>query len=140
MPRSRDLAAEVPLLPAVLTIRPGRIERVTYNVTRWQPTPRRLTIGGRTARLKGFRTRHPDTVTVTGQARQRLTLLVVPPDATPATVHHALMTASRRDNVDRIEALLALSLVTPVGALDSSGTDHVETATQRWEADGGRIR
>ncbi|HKS47628.1 MAG TPA: DUF5994 family protein, partial [Amycolatopsis sp.] len=33
-PRSRDLSAELPTLLAVLAIRPGRIERVTYNLTK----------------------------------------------------------------------------------------------------------
>ncbi|ASR36634.1 hypothetical protein BAY61_18330 [Prauserella marina] len=139
-PRSRDLAAELPALLAVLAIRPGRIERVTYNLTMWEPAARRLTIEGRTVRLEGFRSQHPDTVTVTGQGRQRLTLLVVAPETTPASAHDTLMTASQRDNVDSTDTLLALSRVTPVATLKNTGTELMEAATQRWEVDGGRVR
>jgi hypothetical protein len=112
-PRSRDLAAELPVLLAVLAVRPGRIERVTYNLTRWEPAPSRLVIEGRAVRLDGFRSQPPDTVTVIGQERQRLTLLVVPPETTPASAHDALMAASRRDNVDSTETLLALRGISP---------------------------
>ncbi|WP_236790901.1 DUF5994 family protein [Amycolatopsis sp. GM8] len=122
-PRSRDLAAELPALLAVLAVRPGRIERVTYNVTMWRPAARRLTTEGRAVRLEGFGSQHADTVTVTGQGRRRLTLLVVPPETTPAGAHDAMMRASRRGNADNIEELLA-----------------VGHPTQRWEVDGGQVR
>ncbi|WP_346055851.1 DUF5994 family protein [Amycolatopsis dongchuanensis] len=139
-PRSRDLATEVPALLAVLAVRPGRIERVTYNLTMWESAGRRLTVEGRAVRLEGFISQHPDTVTVTGQGRQRLTLLVIPPEASPVAAHHALVTASQRDNVDSAEALLAFSRVTPAAAPENNGTGLMEAATQRWEVDGGRIR
>ncbi|MFF0149609.1 hypothetical protein ATK36_3584 [Amycolatopsis sulphurea] len=139
-PRSRDLAAELPALLAVLAIRPGRIERVTYNLTMWQAAARRLTIEGRTVRLEGFRSQHPGTVTVAGQGRQRLTLLVVPPETTAASAHDTLMTASQRDNVDSTETLLALSRLTRFAAPEKSGAEFMEAETQRWEVDGGRVR
>ena len=108
-PRSRDLSAELPALLAVLAIRLGRIERVIYNLTGWRPAERRLMFEERAVRLEGFRSQHPDTVTVTGQERHRLTLLVVPPEADPAAAHRALMAAAQRGNADRTEVLLAPS-------------------------------
>lgn len=131
-PRSRDLAAELPALLEVLATRPGTIERVTYNLTTWTSVPRRLVIGGRAVRLEGFRSQPPHAVTVTGQGRQRLTLLTLLPDMPKAAAHEALMRAARRDNADSTDMLLSPSRV--------AGAEFSDTATQRWEVDGGRVR
>jgi hypothetical protein len=140
-PRSRDLSAELPALLAVSGVRLGRIERVTYNLTWWQPAARRLTIDGRTIRLEGFRSQHLDTVTVIGQGGHRMTLLVVPPATNPAAAHHVLMAASHRHNLDSIETLLAPSLVTSFAESESpGGAEFMHTGTQRWETDGGLVR
>ncbi|GAB3500088.1 DUF5994 family protein [Amycolatopsis cihanbeyliensis] len=129
-PRSRNLAAELPQLFAVLEIRPGRIERLTYNLAAWKPAARRLPVEGHAVRLDGFRSQHPDTVTVVGKDRQRLTLLVIPPDATSALARQASTRAARQGDVTSVEELLAPR----VGVAEA-----VETATQRWEMDGGRV-
>lgn len=138
-PHSRDLVAELPALLAVLAVRPGRIEGVTYNLTRWEPAARRTTVAGDSIRLDGFCTQHPDTVTVTGHDRQRLTLLVIPPEATSKTAHDALMRASQRGNTDSTETLLALSRTraVPVGVGSAEST---QSSTERWELDGGRVQ
>ena len=39
-PRSRDLSAELPALLAVLAVRLGRVQRVSFNLTDWDATPR----------------------------------------------------------------------------------------------------
>jgi hypothetical protein len=125
----------LPALLAVLAIRPGAIERVTYNLTAWNPTERRLPFGDHPVRLEGFRAQDPSTVTVIGEARQRLTLLVVPPETAPAAAEHALMTASKPENVETVEALLA-----PGDTASDIGTvARTDAATQRWEVDGGRV-
>src|SRR5919112_5460245 len=41
-PRSRDLAVELPGLLAVLAVRLGRIERVSYHLTEWAPAVRKI--------------------------------------------------------------------------------------------------
>ncbi|GLY66526.1 hypothetical protein Atai01_31450 [Amycolatopsis taiwanensis] len=133
-PRSRDLSTELPSLLAVLAIRPGRIERVSYNLTGWHPAGRRLPIEGGVVRLEGFRAQRPDTVTITGQGRQRLTLLVIPPEAAPAAAHRMLMTASQRGNLENIEDLLAAGRPAAPEA-----TDVVDVEAQRWELDGGSV-
>lgn len=131
-PRSRDLAAELPALLAVLAIRPGAIERVTFNLTTWTSVPRRLVIEGRPVRLEGFRSQPAPTVTVTGQARQRLTLLTLPPDIPEAYAHEVLMRAAQRNNADSPGMLLSPGR--------DAGAELADTATQRWEVDGGRVR
>jgi hypothetical protein len=128
-PRSRDLAVEVPALLAVLAIRLGTVEGVTYNLGDWGPTSRKITVGGARVRIAGYRSQHPDTIDVFGP-RHRVTLLVVPPEATGPVAHAALMAAGHRANTDSVEALLL-----------ASHTFSVEDAAaeQRWEIDGGPV-
>ncbi|OZM82943.1 hypothetical protein CFP66_07490 [Pseudonocardia sp. MH-G8] len=104
-PRSRDLAAEVPALQAVVAERLGTVESVSYHLGDWDPAARRIVVRGRTVRLAGYRTQHPATVDVLG-ARYRLTLLVVPPETDPATAGAALAAAGSPGNTEEIEALL----------------------------------
>jgi hypothetical protein len=111
-PRSRDLAAELPSLLTVLSVRLGPIERVSYHLADWDPTvPGKISSNGGVVRLAGYRSQHADTVDVLA-ARQRVTLLVVPPEATAQTAHAALMAAGHRGNSDNIEALLQSGLFT----------------------------
>jgi hypothetical protein len=135
-PRSRDLAVELPGLLAVLAVRLGRIERVSYHLTDWPPTVRKISCGGSVVQLAGYRMQHADTVDVLG-ARQRVTLLVVPPEASAPTAQAALMTAGHRGNTDHVEALLRSVRITSQ-VLDSADTE-AEAAQQRWELDGGSV-
>ena len=135
-PRSRDLAAELPRLLTVLSVRLGRIERVSYHLADWDPTVRKINFGGGVVRLAGYRSQHPDTVDVIA-ARHRVTLLVVPPEAAAQTAHAALMAAGHRGNTDDVEALLRSSSFT-MHVLDSVGGE-AEAAQQRWELDGGHV-
>jgi hypothetical protein len=135
-PRSRDLAAELPRLLTVLSVRLGRIERVSYHLSDWDPTIRKISFSGGVVRLAGYRSQHPDTVDVIA-AGQRVSLLVVPPEAAAQTAHAALMAAGRRGNTADVEALLRSSSFT-MHVLDSVGGE-AEAARQRWELDGGRV-
>ena len=129
---SRDLSTELPPLLAMLAARLGWVERVTYNLTVWEPAPRRLAVNGRVVRLGGFRSQPADTVTVIGRdGQQRLTLLVIPPHTDPATAEQVLARASQPDNAETIETLLA-----PTGA-GNGAPSGVSSALQRWETDGG---
>jgi hypothetical protein len=135
-PRSRNLAAELPGLLAVLAVRLGRIERVSYQLADWTPTVRRISCAGGVVRFGGYRTQHPDTVDVLA-ASQRITLLVVPPDAPAQTAHAALMAAGHRGNTDAVETLLRYRSPTPQ-VLGNAGKES-EAAQQRWDLDGGRV-
>ncbi|WIV57838.1 DUF5994 family protein [Amycolatopsis nalaikhensis] len=136
-PRSRDLSTELPALLAVLAIRLGRVGRVSYNLTTWNPADRRLNIDGHRVRLGGFHAQHPHAIDVIGPTGTRLTLLVLPPETDPATAHHILMTAAGRDNVDSIDELLAPTAVTAPVPADRDLPD--DPAVQRWEVDGGLV-
>jgi hypothetical protein len=141
-PRSRDLAVELPGLLAVLAVRLGRIERVTYHLGDWDPTPARLSFEGGVVRLGGYRAQHADTVDVLA-ARQRVTLLVVPPQTSSQTAHEALMSAGRRGNTDDVEALLKsrrfARRIVRRAERDAPAEDEAESAQQRWELDGGHL-
>jgi hypothetical protein len=132
-PRSHDLPAELPALLAVLAIRMGPVESVSYNLDAWAPTPRRITLDGRLVRLAGYRSQHPATIDVISAAH-RVTLLVVAPDATPEVAYGALMAAGHRGNADRVDALLLARSAAPAAAGDAD-----EVAQQRWDLDGGPV-
>ena len=105
-PRSRDLAAEVPELATVLSVRLGPIERVAYALDAWDSPPRRVDVDGRRVRLEGFRSQDRDIVHLTGMGGQRVSLLVIPPDTSEAAGHDAMMTAAHRDNADTPASIL----------------------------------
>ncbi|MCX2946953.1 DUF5994 family protein [Lentzea sp. NEAU-D7] len=105
-PRSRDLAAELPALLAVLAVRLGAIPRVSYNLTEWDSAPRQLALDGVRVRLSGFWSRPAHTVDVVAGDRHRTTLLLVPPDADATAAHDAMMRAAERGNTDTVEVLL----------------------------------
>lgn len=105
-PRSRDLAAELPALLAVLAVRLGEIRRVNYNLTEWATAPRSIAPDRVQIRLDGFWSRPPHTVDLIGTDRRRLTVLLVPADTDPAAAHQTMMRAAHRDNIDTVENLL----------------------------------
>src|SRR5881227_1227538 len=82
-PRSDNLAAELPDLLAVLSVRLGRIERVMYNLNEWARPAAKFTTGGRRVKLDGYRRQPTDTVGVLGANQNRIVLLVVPPNTDP---------------------------------------------------------
>ena len=63
-PRSVDLAAELPDLLSVLSVRLGPIDRVIYNVNEWAKPQAKIVAGGRTVRLDGYRRQPVSTVEV----------------------------------------------------------------------------
>lgn len=138
-PRSLDLSTELPALLAVLAIRLGRIQRVSYNLTTWDTAPHRLHIDGRQIRLGGFHFQHPHTVDVIGPTGSRLTLLVLPPATNPATAHQILMTAGQRDNIDSIDELLAATATATAEPRPATRELPDDPAVARWEVDGGRV-
>jgi hypothetical protein len=105
-PRSDDLAAELPDLLAVLSIRLGRIDRVMYNLNEWAKAPAKLATGGRRVRLDGYRRQPTHTVEVLGLNRNRIALLVVPPNADPDGAHDTLMAAAAPSNDSTVDSLL----------------------------------
>ncbi len=132
-PHTDDLAAELPDLLAVLSVRLGRIDRVLYRLGAWAAAPRRLSTGGRVVHLDGYRLQPLNTIEVVGLDgnHNRVTLLVVPPHTDADDAHDAMMTAAEAGNAATVDGLLTIS---------SDGRDRrteAAGARQRWEAEGG---
>ena len=105
-PRSDDLAAELPDLLAVLSVRLGRIDRVMYNLNEWAKASAKLATGGRRVRLDGYQRQPTNTVEVLGLNRNRIALLVVRPNADPDQAHATLMAAAAPSNDSTVDTLL----------------------------------
>jgi len=105
-PRSDDLAAELPDLLAVLSVRLGRIDRVLYNLNEWAKPSAKLVTGGRRVRLDGYRRQPLTTLEVLGLNRNKIALLVVPPNTDPNEAHAILMAAAAPSNDSTVDSLL----------------------------------
>jgi hypothetical protein len=115
-PRSDDLAAELPDLLAVLSVRLGRIDRVLYNVNEWaKPPSRKLETGGRRVRLDGYGRQPTNTIEVLGLYGSRIVLLVVPPNTDADLAHEAMMTAAAPSDASMVGNLLEIGAHEPQG-------------------------
>ncbi|HZQ30361.1 MAG TPA: DUF5994 family protein [Mycobacterium sp.] len=105
-PWSNDLQKELPDLLAVLSVRLGGIDRVSYNLGEWATAPTKFTTGGTKVRLGGFTHQPINTIEVLGVDRTRMALLVVPPGTDPDNAHAAMMAAASPGNDAPVDALL----------------------------------
>jgi hypothetical protein len=108
-PHSDDLAAELPDLLSVLSVRLGPIGRVLYNFNDWATAPAKFATGGRTVRLDGYHLQPANTVEVLGLNRDKTVLLVVSPHADPDQAHAIMMTAAGPSNATTVASLLVAS-------------------------------
>lgn len=108
-PHSEDLAAELPDLLSVLSVRLGPIGRVIYNVNEWPKAPTKFATGGRMVRLDGYRLQPVNTVEVLGLNRNRIVLLVIRPHADQDQAHAIMMAAAGPNNAWTVKSLLANS-------------------------------
>lgn len=131
-PRSRNLTTELPALAEALAVRLGRIVRVAYALSAWDPAPRRFEVEGQQVRLEGFTYQDKNIIHVTGTNRVRVSLLVIPSETTAPAGDEALMTAARHDNADRPEVLLAAPRL-------PAPRQSYEHSAQRWESEGGHV-
>ncbi|SHN29978.1 hypothetical protein SAMN05443668_104630 [Cryptosporangium aurantiacum] len=105
-PYSTDPLAELPALIAALDAQVGTVHRITFNKTLWQSTPRRIAVGGRTVRLGWYGPADIHELSVSGAGRDRLDLLVVPPDTGEAAAVAAMAAAARGNNGSHGTSLL----------------------------------
>lgn len=108
-PHSDDLAAELPDLLAVLSVRLGAAQRVNYHLGEWAAGPRKMTAGGHVLRLDGYHNQPPNTLGFTDGRGQNLVLLVVPADTEAELAHNILMAVATADDATSVGALLASS-------------------------------
>jgi hypothetical protein len=108
-PHSDDLAAELPDLLAVLSVRLGPIDRVIYSLNEWAKAPKKLATDGRTVRLDGYRLQPVNTVEVLGLNCKKIVLLVVSPQADPDQAHAIMMTAAGPNNALTVNSLLTIN-------------------------------
>jgi Family of unknown function (DUF5994) len=106
-PRSRDAGAELPAMLTELSPLAGRVSRVAVQVDAFGNIPHQLIVGGRKVHVAWFRAMDPHTVSLTLAGRDRLTLLVVPPQAAPASGAEALRLAADGHSSRRPEEILA---------------------------------
>jgi uncharacterized protein DUF5994 len=106
-PRSRDPDAELPGLIASLDASLGSITRLALNLDAWDSAPRRVAVNGRRVRVGWFRHMNAHTIGVTRASQNRVVLLVVSPQATPAAAGVAMAMAADAANSARPADILA---------------------------------
>jgi Family of unknown function (DUF5994) len=105
-PHTGDLATELPDLMAVLSVRLGPIDAVSYNLDEWAEVPKKVLSGRRVVRLAGYHRQPLNTIELRGMSRNRVVLLVVPPQTDPAHAHAVMMAAAKRDDATTTNGLL----------------------------------
>ena len=123
-PRSSDPAAELPELIAGVRAQLGVVTRVALNLTAWDSTPSRVAVGDRIIAVGWFHAVDAHTISLTRDDHSRVTLLVVPPQATAAAAAVALAMAAEGKDSKQPAAILAASGVTAVDPLAASEARH----------------
>ena len=129
-PRGDDLVTELPDLLAVLSVRLGAINYVTYNLDEWAKAPAKLATGGRAVRLDGDRLHAPNTLEVLAVDRSKIELLVVPWHTDPDYAHATVMAAAAPSNASTVDGLLMIS------EQDRENRTRATAAQLRWESEG----
>jgi Family of unknown function (DUF5994) len=111
-PRSRDAGAELPGLIAGLSTQAGLVSRVALQADAFSNIPHQLTVGGRKVHVAWFRHMNVHTVSLTMADRNYLTLLVIPPHASPAAAEQALTLAASGRRPGPPETILAAAGIT----------------------------
>lgn len=124
-PHSDNLVTELPDLLAVLSVRLGPIDRVTYNHAEWAAAPDRLLTGGQAVRLIADGLQPGNTLEVRGSGPGRILLLVVPSTSEADAAHTAMMTAAAPSNASTVGDLLA------PGTPDTDASDDLARSTFR---------
>jgi hypothetical protein len=105
-PHSDNLLMELPDLLAVLSVRLGPIDRVTYNFADWAAAPPKFPTGGNMVQLSRFYQQQGNTLEVIGISRSKLVLLVVPSRTESERAHDILMSAATPKNASTVDCLL----------------------------------
>ena len=135
-PWSSGLAKELSALLPTLSDRLGEIAIVVFNPQDWdQDLPSSLGIDGDVVRLEGLASHDAGTLAVVGADGQRLTLIVVPPDAAGPAAARSLTAASQADPLDVEADAEARALDEVVGLLarqEATGDSARSEQIRRW--------
>ncbi|MEU2623528.1 DUF5994 family protein [Streptomyces sp. NPDC007157] len=131
-PRSRDLAAELPALTAVLDPLWGRITRVTVNPTHWPVVPRKVPVAGHVVNVGWFLAEQdPHELLLLSYRVGRWNLLVVPPGTDQVSAAWLMAAAS-----DPLGTSTASRLMEEAARLRTvSEADRAVEAV--WDSEGG---
>jgi len=109
-PRSRDLAAELPALFDALRTAYRDVDRVSYNVPFWKPTPRRMQIDKRVVRVRGYHVQDPLVLTVfDSSGDEHIDILVVRPEADADFAERVLRLAGGVGSIEQPDRILKLA-------------------------------
>jgi hypothetical protein len=111
-PRSTDPVAELPGLILAIDARRGPVTRLLLAGGDWDSHPRRLSVAGRIVRLGYFVSQPAGLLTAVCSNRDRVDLLVVPPDTADDNADAAMVVAATVGNLIHAQDIL-LSLGTP---------------------------
>jgi len=133
-PRSRDLAAELPGLVAVLDPLWGRITHVTVNPTFWPVIPRRVPVHGHVVKVGWFRAEQdPHKLLLFSFSVGRWDLLVIPPETSAVTAARLMTTAT-----DPSRSLTASGLIQEAESFRTEAEADWDSARERdWDSEGG---
>jgi uncharacterized protein DUF5994 len=113
-PRSTDPVAELPGLILAIDARRGPVTRLILAGAAWDSQPRRLNVAGRVVRLGYFVSQPAGLLTAVCGNRDRVDLLVVPPDTADDAAEAAMLVAATVGNLVHAQDIL-LSLDTDGG-------------------------
>ncbi|MFJ1868723.1 DUF5994 family protein [Streptomyces sp. NPDC088097] len=129
-PRSRDLAAELPLLVTALAEPWGHITRVTVNPTRWPVIPHKVPVDGQILHVGWFTEQDPDKLILFSHTLGRWDLLVVPPETGTSAASRLMAAAAVPGSILTAAALIAAEAV--IGS-----RPDLRIREDAWESEGG---
>ncbi|MDH6215209.1 DUF5994 family protein [Streptomyces pseudovenezuelae] len=135
-PRSRDLAAELPLLTAVLDPLWGRITRITVNPTHWPTVPRKVSVAGHVVKVGWFLHEQDEhELLLLSYHVGRWNLLVIPPSTPPDTAAW-LMTAAT-DPLGTSPGSRLMEEAARLGTTSEADANGDGDGAAVWDSEGG---
>lgn len=123
-PYSRDLSTELPPLVEALEERWGRITRITANPGPWLVASSSVSVGGHVVDVGWLTDQDRDTMILLSYALGRCDLLVVPPEAEPASAARLMALASAPGNVHTAGSLMSGEGATGAGPREAGGGEN----------------
>jgi hypothetical protein len=131
-PRSTDPVAELPGLILAIDALRGPVTRILLATGDWASHPRRLGVAGRVVRLGYFTSQPAGLLTAVRGNRDRVDLLVVPPNTDGDLADEAMLMAATAGNLIHAQRILLA-----VGTPKAAATEHAGEAV--WDTEGGRL-